>query len=96
MIFADFWDDYRFQKVRENVAGYASSPQVNFNAWKTMYNINYQTKNTFHALSQLKHFTPDKKKVRVILQFYSAVFFDNGCTIHQHFAQRSASIVMVA
>ena len=32
MIFADFWDDYRFQKVCENVAGYASSPQVNFNA----------------------------------------------------------------
>ena len=25
------------------------------------------------------------RAVRVILQFYSAVFFDNGCTVHQHF-----------
>ena len=27
----------------------------------------------------------DALSVPVILQFYSAIFFDNGCTIHQHF-----------
>ena len=36
-------------------------------------------------LSMQKVNSHDLKSVQVILQFYSALFFDNGCTIHQHF-----------